>query len=331
MGFESIKDQKSAITHLNSFLKKATVPHALIFTGPNGVGRCTVAKFFAMALNCREKWSEENVKYPCGVCQSCRKIQTDNHPDIIFIEPVGMSIKILQIRNMMEVLAMKPYEAQKRVVIISDAQAMNLESSNALLKILEEPPERTHLILICREISELIPTIISRCQHIRFGPISKKNIEKLLIEKNDIKTEKASVISIMANGSIGKALSINEGNWLSYRRWIFKELENLSCDKPLSLSLAFAEKLSKNKDIIYDTFDLIKTYLRDILIFKFSKEKIINSDLADIIETVSQIENLDAIISKIDAVTLAEKNIKANANLKLSLEIMILRLADIIV
>lgn len=184
-GFASIQDQEQPIRILSAFLHTGKMPHAMLFTGVDGIGKRSAATAFAMVCNCSgDKVSiaaeapgaagmpgdAVNVAASCGRCRSCRKIQVDSHPDIIRMEPAGQYIRIAQIRELLGTLAMKPYEAKLRVVIISDAHAMNPEAGNALLKILEEPPESTILILTASGTADLLPTIVSRCQQIRFNP-----------------------------------------------------------------------------------------------------------------------------------------------------------------
>ncbi|MCP4630816.1 MAG: hypothetical protein GY850_46010, partial [bacterium] len=181
-GFESIIDQDRPIRILTTFLQKGTIPHALLFTGIEGVGKERAAIAMAMACNCADNDAASDserhgtsvsghsntirpiITDPCGICKSCRIIASDNHPDIIRLKPSGPTIKIDQIRSTVQTLAMKPYEARWRLVIISDAQTMNPAAGNALLKVLEEPPGRTILILVAAHTTDLLPTIVSRCQ-----------------------------------------------------------------------------------------------------------------------------------------------------------------------
>jgi DNA polymerase-3 subunit delta' len=272
---------------------------------------------------------------PCGRCRSCRKIQSGNHPDIIRVEPSSSFIKIKQIRDICDTLSLKPYEAKLRIIIISDAQAMNPQAANALLKVLEEPPARTVLILTALQTSDLLPTIVSRCQHIRFSPISKEKLKTFLVEKHGINSEDAAIFSAMANGSIAKALSMirknSQTNWICLRDWLLniiglEQTGSLSL-QPVIILLSFAEKLSKNKEIIQDSLEIIKTYLRDLIIYKYSPEKIINKDLISKIQYASQKISVKSLLSQIQAIQTAQKDIKANTNLRLTLEVMMLRLA----
>jgi len=330
-GFESIIDQEKPIRLLTTFLRKGTIPHALLFTGLEGVGKRTVALTFAMACNCvgEKNYSKHqpNSVDPCCRCRSCRKINSGNHPDIIFIKPSGPYIRIDQIRKLCQTLAMKPYEARQRVVIISEAQAMNPEASNALLKALEEPPERTILILTA-QTSDLLPTIVSRCQNIRFNPISRKGIENMLIKEQGLQPGNAKILATIANGSLSKAVSMHKGNWIKKRNWLINELAALST-RPIESMLAFAEKLSENKETTREYLEIITSWFRDLAIFSDSPEKIINKDMLDQIQYVSQNTMTASVLSKIDAIQSAKKKIKANANLRLTLEILTFRLADV--
>ena len=343
-GFYSLVDQQRPIRILTTLLRKGTIPHALLFTGIDGVGRMTAATTFAMACNCSFLTAEYPSKNrddhrlsqdqpvrldPCFHCKSCRKIKTDNHPDVLILRPSGPGpyIRIGQIRSLREILAMKPYEARIRVVIILDAHSMNPAAGNALLKILEEPPDRTHLILIASQTSDLLPTIVSRCQHIRFNPVSQDSLKAWLVEKKDFAPDEAAILASMANGSISKALSMREANWITHRNWLVNEVEHLP-EKTIGSVLAFAEKLTKNKERLHESLEIIKVWLRDLAVYKFDPEKIINKDLTHKIQYVSQEMSIQSIILKIESIQTAQKNLRANTNLRLTLEVMALRLAN---
>jgi len=345
--FDSITDQKRPVRILAAFLQKRNIPHALLFTGIEGVGKKDAATAFAMACNCTgekpgrpELIDNATVKNdlpaavnPCGYCRSCRKIESGNHPDIIRIKPSGAFIKIDQIRGFCDTLAMKPYEARVRVVIISDAHAMNPSASNALLKMLEEPPDSSILILTAYQISDLLPTIVSRCQHIRFNPVSVKSIETRLIENQGLAPDKASIIAAMANGSISRAFAMNNSSWINRRNWLINAVGPYQSDQTgalFSMSsgmlMAFAEMLKKNKDFLFDSLEIMKSWLRDLVIYNFHPEKIINKDLIEKIQSASQKIDIKSLLVKIDAIQAAQKDIQSNANLRLTLETMMMRI-----
>lgn len=302
---------------------------------------------FAMACNCLDLETgylceDENSLHtaqnryagtnPCGSCKSCRKVQSGNHPDIIIVEPSGPYIKIGQIRALCHTLAMKPLEARLRVVLISDSQAMNSAAGNALLKVLEEPPDRTILMLTARHPSDLFPTILSRCHHIRFNPISRESIVTILIEKEGVHPDDAEIISTMANGSLSKALSMiglpKKTNWIHQRNWLINEIDSLSL-KPVGSLLAFAARLSKNKAMLPEFLEMIQSYLRDLVVCKYCPEKIINRDLQSKIQNRSQKMTTASLLSQISMVQSAQKDMRTNANLRLTLEVLVMRLAAV--
>lgn len=338
-GFESITDQIRPALILNTFIRKGAVPHALLFTGMEGVGKQAAAKAFAMACNCLGnipcKPSVNSGKPassgkpegcgPCGSCGSCRKILSSSHPDIIEIKPSGPFIKISQVRDLCQILAFKPYEARIRVVIISDAQTMNTAAGNALLKLLEEPPERTVLILTATEKQDLIPTIASRCQHIRFNPVPRKRLSEILVESKGMAPADAGIFAAMSNGSVSRALALSDKSHLKKRNWLVNELESLSL-KETGKCMAFAERLSKDKEDFLDSLELLKIWYRDIAVFKYYPEKIVFSDLSDKTKTAFLRHTENDLISKFNELRVARKNILANANLRLTAETLVFRL-----
>jgi DNA polymerase-3 subunit delta' len=349
-GFQSILGQEKPIRLLKMFLRNEAIPHALLFLGIDGVGKSTTAKAFAMACNCmaredrdlsfREDAPSAHFTTPdvtagdeiCGCCKSCRKIKTGSHPDIILVEPTGPFIRINQIRNLCNILALKPYEARLRVVIIKDAQAMNPSAGNALLKVLEEPPARTVLILTAMQTSDLLPTIVSRCQHIRFNPIPDDHLKTLLIEKQNATPDHAEIVTIMANGSFSKALSMTRGmkkiNWIKRRAWLLSEIESLPL-MSVSSCLAFAETLSINKETLADSLEVIKSWFRDLIVCRFHTEKVMNKDIIEKIHNSSKKMTVASLLSKIEDIHLAQRNIQLNSNLRLTLEVLMMRLAKV--
>ena len=345
-GFESLINQERPIRILTTLLQNGTLPHAFLFTGTAGVGKQAAADALAMACNCQggvpefhtEDRSDQDPANStgainpisvnaCGICKSCKKIASGNHPDIVRIKPVGPFIKIDQIRALRQTLSMKPYEAIMRVAILSEAQAMNAAASNALLKILEEPPHRSMLVLIANQKSDLLPTIVSRCQHVGFNPIPKEIIAEWLENKHGLGPTVAGVLAAMANGSFSKAQTMMRDNWLQHRKWVIDEMNCLSL-QPIARLLALAEKLSKPEGNLAESLEIIKVWFRDLVVSRYDITKIINRDVADKVENASRKTNLSELLLKVDAVQRTQNRLAANTNLRLSLESLLIQLAQ---
>jgi DNA polymerase-3 subunit delta' len=345
-GFELIVDQDRPIQILTTFLEKGTIPHALLFTGIEGVGKQTAAMTFAMACNCkgkdpgrfeqdnRDSSDRRNDRFsnePCGKCRPCRKIQSGNHPDIIHIKPTGDYIRIAQIRTLIETLALKPYEARRRVVIISKAQTMNPAAGNALLKMLEEPPDRSILILIAEQTADLLPTIVSRCQHVRFNPISRSSLAALLAERDGVASDTALLIAGMANGSLKRAQAMHRADWILWRNWLL-EASGLNqpaslFSRPAALLLAFAEKLADNKQLLLEALEVMQSWLRDLIVSRYRPDNMINADLKERIQQASQKSSVKSLLKMISVIQKAQMDLEAHANVRLTLEVMMMRLA----
>lgn len=324
---------------MTTLFKNKTIPHALLFTGVNGVGkkRCSIA--FAMLCNCTDlQVSSEFTKdpgiNPCGHCSSCKKIKSGNHPDIIIMEPSGTYIRIDQIRNLCKLLALKPHEAQMRVVIISNAQALTTEAGNALLKELEEPPSGTLFILTALQKSDLLPTILSRSQVIGFNPFSLNDLVSILKTGHGANHNDALIMAAMAGGSLSKAIttwkSKKRMELINQRKWLINLVNNCIISEPSpSILFASALRLAKNKDFFLDSLKVIKSWLRDLLVYKYFPEKIFNKDMADEVKEISKNVAEGPLLSGIKAVDNAQKKILANSALRLSAEIMIIKLSRV--
>jgi len=332
-GFSAICNQEKAVHRLTGFLQSGNIPHALLFTGIEGIGKKMAALAFAMALNCqavahRQPAEGETIE-PCGRCRPCKKIAAGHHPDVIIVEPEQSQLKISTIRDLGNALAVKPYEAMQRVVVIDQAQAMNPQAGNSLLKLLEEPPAKTTLILIAVNTYSLLPTIVSRCQQVGFKPIPEKTLAEYLVQKG-IPHEKANTLGILASGSFAKAKTLAKTNWMGQREWITRVVERLDGDKEsgrqAALSMAFAEMLDKDRESILNALEFLKTWFRDMAVVKAGSQNVINTDLLSRVRQTAQRYSISAMLSHIDKLEIARKKIEANANIRLTLDVMLMTL-----
>ena len=334
-GFDLIRGQHHAIGLLTTLLRKGRLPHALVFTGIDGIGKQTAARALAMACNCTDPQpypeGPEEAPWPsrinaCGLCRSCRRIQSDQHPDILHLRPSGDMIRIAVVRDLIQRLAVKPYEQGRRVVILAEAHTMNPEAGNALLKLLEEPPPNTLLILTARQLADLLPTIASRCQQIRFAPLQREDLTALLTTEGQLTPQAAEAAAALSGGSYSRALKMAGEDWIPRRQWLAGELVRLR-DQTTTLHLALAENLASGKTQLPDILAWLLSWYRDLIVFPFQPDRIVNRDLDRQIRVVAARQAPLASIDCMKAVQAALKALQDNANPRLTMETLVLQLA----
>jgi DNA polymerase-3 subunit delta' len=334
-GFDAIIDQERPIRLLTSFLTHGTVPHALLFTGIEGVGKRTAAIAFAMACNCMGdlpggrtgERAQGTAARPCGECSACRKIATDRHPDVLKVVPAGLQIRIDQVRDLCQSLTMRPYEARIRIALIADAHRMNPAAGHALLKMLEEPPERTVLILTAPQTADLLPTIVSRCRHIRFKPIARSHLAAMLARAYGFPPEEAALTAAMANGSVTRALAMQRRHWVQRRNWFMFELSALA-QRSITSLLALAEKLAQAKEDIPDYLELLASWVRDMMVARYDPDRIIHQDLrAEIVAATQGVPDGFFILAT-TGLAETQRRVQSNVNPRLSLERLLITMAE---
>jgi DNA polymerase-3 subunit delta' len=187
---------------LDAAYRTQRLAHAYLFAGPDGIGKRLVAMRWAMTINC-----EAGGTTLCGRCRSCVTASAGTHPDLIPIEPDGLFIKIEQIRTLQEALTLATWSGRRKITVIDRAERMNQEAANCLLKTLEEPPASSLLILISPAPDDLLPTIRSRCQLVRFFPLDESRLVRWLIAERGWSAEEAELVGAIARGCIGQALA----------------------------------------------------------------------------------------------------------------------------
>ncbi len=209
MKLSDVIGQDVSVNILRKTFINGRYSQAYLFTGPEGVGKRLTALAFAQILNCREPSMDFDGKTidACDECDSCRKIRDSNHPDveIITVEEKRKDIRLEQIHELQKRIALKSMEGRKKVYIIDDANRLNRESSNCLLKTLEEPNEDVVIILVARNLYGILPTVRSRCQILKFKAIPQDKIKEILIENHDMDDDKASFIAELSQGRLGVA------------------------------------------------------------------------------------------------------------------------------
>ena len=324
MSFLDIYGHEKQKVILKQALAQNRVGHAYLFSGLDAAGKKTLALEFAKVVNCEKA---DEIHDSCGECPACLKINRNNHPDIFFIEAEGQFIRINAIRDIQEQMTFKPMEGRRRVFVIDNADKMNDQAANALLKTLEEPSPANILILVTAKPYTLLSTIISRCRHMRFNPLSINTVAKFLIERMNIEKQKALLLAGLSGGSIGQALELNKDDVIAYRTQILKLLANTKKSEPLSL-LAFASFFGQDKRGIKQGFNILKTCFRDALVYKETNndQMLINQDNSSFIASLALRLSGEQILRNIALVEKAAETIEQNVNKSLTLETMAFKL-----
>jgi DNA polymerase-3 subunit delta' len=226
---------------------------------------------------------------------------------------------------------MKPYEAKFRTVLISEAHRMNAEAGNALLKMLEEPPAQTILILTAVTAADMLPTIVSRCRHIRFNPIPVPRLARELMETEGVTLENAQAMAVLSGGSLSKARDLPKKNWIHRRRWLLENFDELLSGRHstrcVNRIFAMASVLYPNKDLVTDCLEILKTVYRDILVFRYQPDSLLNPDGGEFIADAADRMEEGQVMAAIGAIDTALDRLRGNANARLVLETLFLTLA----
>jgi len=324
MSFLDIYGHEKQIVILKQALAQHRVGHSYLFSGIDAAGKKTLALEFAKVVNCEKA---DEIHDSCGECPACLKINRHNHPDIFFIEAEGQFIRINAIRDIQEQMTFKPMEGRRRVFVIDNADKMNDQAANALLKTLEEPSPANILILVTAKPYTLPSTIISRCRHMRFNPLSIDTVAKFLIERMNMEKKKALLLASLSGGSIGQALELNKDDVIAYRTETLKLLANTKKSEPLSL-LAFTSFFGQDKRGIKQGFNILKTCFRDALVYKETNndQMLINQDNSSFIASLALRLSGEQILRNIALVEKAAETIEQNVNKSLTLETMAFKL-----
>ncbi len=327
MSFKDILGHRRPITLLRRAIENEKVVNSYLFLGSEGIGKKFVALQFAKALNCLGEGAERGDA--CDHCSSCKKIDHALHPDILVIEPEGQNIKVDQVRQLQRGLAYRPYEGKRRVCILTAADRMAPNMSNILLKTLEEPPLHTVIILLANNSALVLPTILSRCQPIRFNPLPVPLVSKWLTESKGFNEAEAHRLASLSEGSPGKALEIQEEIGQVPREELLKGwvgLKSLSFERMGS----WVGSLPTERENLLLILEVAKTLLRDLVMMKALKKEpnLIHSDLVSVIKPMVKNWSLPSLLKRMEILHQTTVAIKANANTGLALEAMMLSWAE---
>ena len=364
MSFEEIFCQDRAIDILQRAFASGRWAHAYIFAGPDGIGKFKTAREWAKLLLCKKPVIENDFADGCGSCQSCRLLQAGANPDFVHIykelleftkdnagkkTPVDLSIDVVR-EFLVAKASARPTVSQRKVFVVSGAERLNNSSQNCLLKVLEEPPEYCCIVLLCTRLEKLLPTIKSRCQTIRFGPINESRIIETL-KDNGLEEEPARYFARLAQGSVGEAcqwaeLELANVNLYKVKKGLINSLVNYELAAALDLAQGFLAESKKiaaewtNLDKATSKTDINRRAMKFIVRIVISalydamnlnvtrSKEPVNFDQKELIEKLAGRFNVELAAEKISDCYRVLRWIESSVNEKLIFEQLLLSLAD---
>ena len=322
--FEEIRGNTPLVEQLRRSAASGRSSHAYLFLGGAGAGKRLIANTFAKALQC------EGEKRPCDSCKSCHAFNHGNHPDVIYFQPLknGKTYTIEDVREqLLETVDLKPFQYEKKIYIIEKADTLNIQSQNALLKTLEEPPAHVVFLLLAERAETFLPTILSRVVVMKIRPLSAETIADYLMQAGHL-AEESHILSAYAQGRIGQALELVEDEGFR-EMWqdILGKLEALP-----SMSEGDAYLLAKDLEGYKNDLrflDIMELWYRDLLTAKSLREEgyLIQRDKKDAIFRAAK-EPAALLAKKAAAVRTARMRLAQNANFRLTMEVMLMDLKE---
>jgi len=309
---------------LRRAVREGRVGQSLIFAGPDGIGKRRFATALAQAINCQRHIDGD----ACGKCSQCIKVAHSEHLDVLTYNPDGQFIKIEQMREMSAEAQFKPFEGNRRVLIVDEAERLNIRAANSILKALEEPPESSLIILVTSRPYALLDTIRSRCQVLSFSPLSPAELESYLMSDYKRPVEENRLIAKLAQGSVGRAIGIDVREYLAEREHMINLVEAALIQRDCVQLLAAAEHLGRKleRDDFVRYMNTLLLVLADLFKLKLDQplEMLTNADEASRLGAISDQVDLQNLTTWTDKIEKLLQDITRNVSRQLALEDMLL-------
>lgn len=323
----ALQSQQQVIDKLTMIHERQRIGHAYIFDGSNGAGKEAIAQYFTKLLLCMDP--KDNV--PCETCNSCKRIESGNHPNVVMIRPDGQDIKKDQMSELIMKMTKKGYEEGRKVYVIVNAERMNASAANTLLKFLEEPEGSVTAILLTDSYAAILPTIQSRCQRISLQPMNRQESIESLVEKGVTASMAATVTMMTANIEAANEMA-QEDSFVQRRKLVLKLVEAIE-QRSSGEALLFIQTdwmpFVKEKSDCEQGLDLLLFAYRDIVAVKAGLESTISyPDQLEPFTGYSVKNAYNSLTVKIDAILQAKKRLHQNMNRTLLLEQMVLTMQE---
>lgn len=327
MDFMSIVGHEDIIRHFKSSIEMGKISHAYIINGEVDSGKKMLARVFAATLQC-----EEGKADPCKKCKSCKQAESGNHPDIITVTHEKTNvISVDEIREqVIDPISVKPYSGKYKIYIIPDAQLMNAQAQNALLKTIEEPPEYGVLLLLTTNLDKLLDTVQSRCIVLSTKPVRERDMLEYLQKEMGLTEEKAYFCLDFAQGNLGKAIKLagNEeyGRIVDSVVDVMEKISDMDVDD-LSYAVSQIEQFKLSID---DYMDLMMMWYRDVMMFKVTGniDKLLFKQQYSTLKKQARVLSYKSIEDNIDAIAIAKKRLEVHANFDVTMELLLLTLKE---
>lgn len=325
-----IVGHEHAIEILRRALAAEQVRHAYLFSGPAHIGKSLLARRFAQTLLCTGGPNPHNPPLnPCNACLACRKVVHGNHPDVHIIKrpPDKQAILIEQIRTLQSDSARKTMEGRRNIFIVEDAQDMNLQAANCLLKTLEEPEPDVVLLLTVPDAGLLLPTILSRVQPVPMQALTTAQIKEALIERWEVEAQEADLIAALAAGRMGWAVqAVEDDELLAERKAQLELLAKLPASGKVQ-RFELVQRLSADAEKVPGLLELWLLWWRDIaLTANNCLDLTVNVDMRDLLKTQAARFGTAETERMIRAILQTQESIEQNVNVRMALEVLMLDL-----
>ncbi len=306
------------------------VSHAYLITGPEQIGKTTLALEFARLLQCQGRTLDATE--PCGVCGSCRKIAAGSHPDVrLVVRPADKrTLPVELVREVIHSANLAPSVGPWRIFVIPELERMAAASANALLKTLEEPPERVVLLLTCSELETLLPTVVSRCQVVPTQPPTADEIQKALVERWDVALGRAEELTALAQGRIGWAIDAAQHPEIERARSeTLARLISLT-GAPREERLSAASALASDTEAARQLVELWLFWWRDVVLAACGARSLASAGEARAAaQRQGRALGVERAQDFLTALVAAREALEANANAQLTIEALLLDLPSL--